>query len=88
MHLPAPSRLLGGVALVALSLTSGAAAPAAASDARLLLYPDIHKDRVVFVHGQDLWTAPSSGGDAVRLTAHSGRELFPKFSPDGEWIAF
>ncbi|MEJ2722827.1 MAG: peptidase S41, partial [bacterium] len=25
---------------------------------------------------------------AVRLTAHPGQELFAKFSPDGQWIAF
>ncbi|MEM8996363.1 MAG: acetyl-CoA synthetase, partial [Acidobacteriota bacterium] len=65
------------------------ASPALAADsARLLLYPDIHRDTVVFVHGQDLWSAPSAGGEARRLTAHPGRELFPKFSPDGEWVAF
>jgi tricorn protease len=31
---------------------------------------------------------PLNGGQAVRLTAHPGLELFPKFSPDGNWIAF
>ena len=63
---------------------------AAASPAgtRLLRYPDIHGERVVFVYAGDLWTAPDRGGRAVRLTAHPGLELFPKFSPDGSWIAF
>jgi len=28
------------------------------------------------------------GGDARRLTSHVGDEIFPKFSPDGRWIAF
>ena len=32
--------------------------------------------------------APATGGTATRLTAHPGLELFPKFSPDGKWIAF
>jgi tricorn protease len=55
---------------------------------KLLRFPDIHGDKVVFCYAGDLWIAPSSGGEAFRLTAHPGLELFPKFSPDGEWIAF
>jgi tricorn protease len=72
--------------LVALALLC-ATAPAAA-DTRLLRFPDIHGDRVVFTYAGDLWTASTSGGSAVRLTAHPGLELFAKFSPDGKWIAF
>jgi tricorn protease len=55
---------------------------------KLLRFPDIQGDRVVFCYAGDLWTAGTSGGTAVRLTAHKGQELFPKFSPDGKWIAF
>ena len=55
---------------------------------KLLRYPDIYGDHVVFVYGGDLWIVPDEGGTAVRLTAHPGLELFPKFSPDGRWIAF
>ena len=55
---------------------------------KLLRYPDIHGDKVVFCYAGDLWLAPSSGGPAARLTAHPGQELFPKFSPDGRWVAF
>lgn len=58
------------------------------SQTKLLRFPDVHADRVVFSHAGDLWTASTSGGTAVRLTAHPGLELFPKFSPDGKWIAF
>ena len=60
----------------------------ASAQTKLLRYPDIHGDRVAFVYAGDLWTAPDQGGRAVRLTAHPGLELFPKFSPDGAWIAF
>jgi len=42
----------------------------------------------VFTYAGDLWTASTSGGMATRLTAHPGVELFGKFSPDGQWIAF
>ncbi len=55
---------------------------------KLLRFPDIHGDRVVFTYGGDLWTAPATGGSAIRLTAHPGVEVFAKFSPDGKWIAF
>ncbi|HVE72556.1 MAG TPA: PDZ domain-containing protein [Thermoanaerobaculia bacterium] len=55
---------------------------------RLLRQPDIHGDQVAFVYGGDLWIASSKGGDARRLTSDAGMEYFPKFSPDGRWIAF
>ncbi|MCW5970741.1 MAG: PD40 domain-containing protein [Blastocatellales bacterium] len=60
----------------------------AAAQTKLLRFPDIHGDRVVFTYGGDLWTASTGGGTATRLTAHPGLELFAKFSPDGRWIAF
>ncbi len=55
---------------------------------KLLRFPDIHGDRVVFTYAGDLWTAPTTGGSAIRLTAHPGIEVFAKFSPNGKWIAF
>ena len=64
-----------------------AAAPSAAQT-KLLRFPDIHGDRVVFSYAGDLWFAPTAGGRATRLTAHPGLELFPRFSPDGSQIAF
>ncbi|MDD5542655.1 MAG: PDZ domain-containing protein, partial [Acidobacteriia bacterium] len=42
----------------------------------------------VFVYAEDLWVTSTNGGLARRLTSHPGAELFPKFSPDGKWIAF
>lgn len=55
---------------------------------KLLRFPDLHNDQVVFTYAGDLWKAPSTGGTASRLTAHPGLEIFAKFSPDGNWIAF
>src|SRR5258706_14548584 len=61
---------------------------AAFGQTKLLRLPDIHGDRVAFTYGGDIWTAPTTGGSAIRLTAHPGVEVFARFSPDGQWIAF
>lgn len=63
-------------------------ASSANAQTKLLRFPDIHGDRIAFSYGGDLWTASSSGGVATRLTTHPGLELFAKFSPDGNQIAF
>src|ERR1022692_145121 len=55
---------------------------------RLMRYPDVSRDQVVFVYAGDLWTTARDGGIARRLTSHPGDEIHPKFSPDGKWIAF
>ena len=57
-------------------------------EGRLMRFPDIHGDKIAFVYGGDIWLASASGGEAHRITTHPGLELFPKFSPDGKWIAF
>ncbi len=82
-----PGLRIGRVLRLAALLALGITAPAAAQT-KLLRFPDIHGDHVVFTYAGDLWTAPSTGGTAVRLTAHPGLELFAKYSPDGKWIAF
>ncbi len=66
----------------------GTTVESAAGETKLLRNPDVSKDRIVFVYAGDLWTAAKSGGNATRLTVHAGDELYPKFSPDGQWIAF
>ena len=71
-----------------LALTSFAMAQANLPEGRLMRFPDIHGDKVVFSYGGDLWLAANNGGIARRITSHPGEELFPKFSPDGKWIAF
>ncbi|MGH7730507.1 MAG: S41 family peptidase [Candidatus Eiseniibacteriota bacterium] len=64
------------------------AAATAQAQTRLLRFPDIHGERVVFCHAGDIWAAPAGGGTATRITTHPGLEQFPKFSPDGRWLAF
>jgi tricorn protease len=58
------------------------------TEGRLMRFPDVYKDKIVFSYGGDLWLVPTAGGAARRITSHPGLELFPKFSPDGKWIAF
>jgi tricorn protease len=64
------------------------AAASASAQTRLLRFPDVAGDRIAFCYAGDLWTASADGGAATRITSHPGLELFPKFSPDGKWLAF
>src|SRR5881394_3521179 len=59
-----------------------------AQEARLLRFPAIHKDQLVFSYGGNLYAVASKGGIARRLTSHEGYEMFARFSPDGKWLAF
>jgi tricorn protease len=61
---------------------------AGAAETRLLRMPDIHGEQLVFVYAGDLYTVPAQGGVARQLSSHEGQELFPKLSPDGQWIAY
>jgi tricorn protease len=53
-----------------------------------LNFPAIHGNTIVFSCEGDLWTVAANGGIAKRLTQADGLEYMPKFSPDGEHIAF
>ena len=57
-------------------------------DALMLRFPDVSKDKIVFVFAGDLWTVSKDGGVARQLSSPNGQELFPKFSPDGKTVAF
>jgi len=78
------NRLLATLAVVA----AVCGATTAGAQTKLLRFPDIHDDQVVFCHAGDIWLVSAGGGTARHLTSHPGQELFPKFSPDGQWIAF
>ncbi len=57
-------------------------------DARMLRYPDVSQDQIVFTYANDLWICPKEGGMAVKLSSPEGEESFARFSPDGTQIAF
>jgi tricorn protease len=54
----------------------------------LMRYPTIYGNTIVFVAHDNLWSVPRTGGIATRLNADEGRDVMPRFSPDGRWIAF
>ena len=60
----------------------------ASMDVRLMRFPDISGEKIVFTYSSDLWLVDASGGAAKRLTSHPGTEYRAKFSADGQWIAF
>jgi tricorn protease len=78
--------LATGVALAVMMLASLAAA--AVPHAGMLRYPDVGEKYIAFRYANDLWLVPREGGMATPLTSTSGYEALPKFSPDGESIAF
>ena len=51
-------------------------------------FPHIYQDRIVFVAEDDLWLIASEGGRAERLTAAMDEITYPRFSPDGQMLAF
>ncbi|HUI33650.1 MAG TPA: hypothetical protein VLY84_08535, partial [Dysgonamonadaceae bacterium] len=60
----------------------------AQEEARLLRFPTVSGNQLVFSYAGDLYTTGIDGGIARKLTSHNGYEMFPKFSPDGTEIAF
>ncbi len=57
---------------------------------KILRQPALSPDdkTLAFVYDGDIWTVPTSGGEARRLTVTPGNEGSPIFSPDGRWLAF
>ncbi len=55
---------------------------------KLAKTPDAGINKVVFVYQDDLFTCNLDGSGVRRLVKAVGAEAYPKFSPDGKWIAF
>ncbi|MES1258745.1 MAG: biopolymer transporter Tol, partial [Acidobacteriota bacterium] len=71
--------------LFAALLLLPAAVPA---QVRLLRQPSYSKGRVAFSYLGDIWVASEDGTGAQRLTDNRARDVYPRFSPDGKWLAF
>lgn len=74
--------------LIAVFLFCSGLASGQSGDARLLRFPAVHGNQVVFTYAGDLYSVPLSGGIARKLTSDPGYECFARFSPDGRHIAF
>ncbi|MEA1897672.1 MAG: PDZ domain-containing protein [Bacteroidota bacterium] len=57
-------------------------------NAKLMSYMDVSDTRITFVYGGDIWVMPKDGGTAVQVTHSPGEESWPRFSPDGNSIAY
>ena len=51
-------------------------------------YPTVFREHVAFVSEDDLWLGALRGGIARRLTTSVSDISFPRFSPDGQSLAF
>src|SRR5690349_736627 len=71
--------------LIAIALLVPALAPA---QVKLLRHPTYSKGKVAFSYLGDIWIANDNGSGAQRLTDNKARDVYPRFSPDGNWIAF
>ncbi len=61
-----------------------------AEDSPYVRYPDINSDasQIAFSYQGDIWTVPTEGGKATRLTLHEAYDGFPFWSTDDKQIAF
>jgi len=57
-------------------------------DTRMVSDPATSDDHIAFAYANDLWVANIDGSGVRRLTSHPGVEARPRFSPDGNLIAF
>ncbi|MBZ5582082.1 MAG: hypothetical protein LAQ30_07720 [Acidobacteriia bacterium] len=73
---------------ILLAMTCAGVSCAFGASVHLLQKPALSKTQIVFSYAGDLWTVSRQGGVATRLTAGTGVETEPVFSPDGATLAF
>ena len=64
------------------------ASAALAAPIKFARYPHINRAKIAFSYHGDIWVANDDGSNPRRLTAHVAADVYPRFSPDGKWIAF
>lgn len=73
---------------IVVSLGLLVALAAAAEPVKFARYPHVANGKLAFAYHGDIWVANQDGSGPVRFTAHVSRNTYPRFSPDGKWIAF
>ena len=76
------------IIILSLAIAAMTSLSAYADEGRLMRFPATNGSDVAFSYAGDIYTVPISGGLAKRLTSHQGYEMFARFSPDGNTIAF
>ncbi len=74
--------------LMLVSLVLCLAGAAWAKPIHIPRHPDYHNGKIAFSYLGDIWVATEDGSNPRRLTVHTARDVYPRFSPDGKWIAF
>ena len=59
-----------------------------AGEIKFARYPHIHNGKIAFSYHGDIWISNDDGSNPYRLSVHVANDAFPRFSPDGKWIAF
>jgi tricorn protease len=76
-------------AVLASVLVASAAAAQSPEAIKFARYAHVANDgTIAFTYQDDIWVANADGANPRRLTAHVARDMMPRFSPDGRWIAF
>src|SRR6266516_3914770 len=81
-------RIPGILILIGSFMLLSSREPSAAGPIRLARQPDYHAGKITFSYLGDIWVANEDGSNVQRLTDNRAREVYPRFSPDGRWIAF
>ena len=58
------------------------------AEVKLLRHPTHSKGRVAFSYLGDIWTSTDTGASPQRLTDNKARDIYPRWAPDGNSIAF
>ena len=74
--------------ITALLILAFGLAPQTSAPIKLARHPDYHAGKVAFSYLGDIWTANEDGSAPQRVSDHRGHDMYPRFSPDGKWIAF
>jgi len=73
---------------IALALSSACAASLQADPIKFVRAPHIANGMITFAYHDDIWVANADGTGGRRITTNVAREMNPRFSPDGKWLAF